>query len=157
MLSLGTTYAEWLRKPYSDVPGPVTAEIAKRIREELGIGLPDMDSEMWAVVCEFAEEQEDELAREWMARYRYESSQEFKDQLRECRKAMRGEGLTDRGWADRACVRPYRKPNCTAWRLGPDGRCLGKEVCPDWKEHPKRGPRPVEAPEQPELFGDWEG
>ncbi|MBN1434296.1 hypothetical protein JW921_06005, partial [Candidatus Fermentibacterales bacterium] len=100
--------------------------------------------------------QEDEQGREWMARYRYRNSQAFKEESRAALKAMRGEGLTEYGWAAKACVRPYRKPNCKVWQLGADGRCRGQEVCPDWKEHPKRGPRPPEPCEQPELFAGWE-
>lgn len=149
--------AAWGSTRLEDVPGPVTQEIARGIREELGIGLPALDSEIWAMVCEITEAHEEEVAREWLADREYRSSQEFKDQVRAFRKAMRGEGLTSRGWADRACVRPYRKPSCKAWKLGPDGKCRGKEVCPDWKEHPKRGLREPEPVEQPGLFGDWEG
>ena len=52
----------------------------------------------------------------------------------------------------------YRMPEeCKARQLGEDGRCLGKEVCPYWKEHPKRGPREPEPCEQPGLSDDQEG
>jgi hypothetical protein len=148
--------AAWPCTRLEDVSEADRREALRRLREELGIGLPSLDSETWTVVCELAEEHAEEQAREWLARYEYRTSQEFKDEVRAFRKALAGEGLTSRGWADKACVRPYRKPNCTAWRLGPDGRCRGQEVCPDWKEHPKPGPRPPEPCEQPELFGDWE-
>jgi hypothetical protein len=115
----------------------MTREELVRLREEFGLDLPDWRSETWGRLCDELAIDEDARAAEWMVLYDY--------------------GKTHPVFADKACVRRYRRRSCHDAVLGEDGRCRGQAVCPDWWVAPPASPKPVSVPEQAGFdFGDFD-
>lgn len=127
------------------------------IREELGLGLPSLDSPTLDGVLDFADEKEEADALEWLAERERLGSPEAKQEARLIRKFL-SRYLVGNDLVRAACVRRFRLPSCRDCWVGDDGRCV-TDPCPHpvaVKERPAGS-----GSHRPELAGlfddlDWE-